>query len=162
MKSKTALVKSADVVAVSSVPVGTVLPYMGDTPPNGYLLCDGSKIDGNDYPDLQKLIGDHLPDLRSRFLVGAGQGDDRDKYKIGDTGGDESIQLSVDELPKHSHTINDGDFGYHSGSFKGNTGKDLPFETNASKPLKGTDDVGDDKAHENRPPYYALNYVIKY
>ena len=69
-----------------AVPVGTVLPYFGkryvsDPVPDGFLICDGSLVSKNDYPNLFAVVGyafdDHqsgdyfaLPDLRGRFLMG--------------------------------------------------------------------------------------------
>lgn len=72
------------------VPVGTILPYAGATPPTGYLFCDGSEILKNRYSDLFDIIANNyvpigyvwkagsdfnlyfkLPDLRGRFPLGA-------------------------------------------------------------------------------------------
>ncbi|MBP5468382.1 MAG: tail fiber protein [Candidatus Riflebacteria bacterium] len=74
-----------------SVPIGTVLPYfgrryVGDPIPEGFLLCDGSLVSKNDYPELFNVVGysldDHqsgeyfaLPDLTGRFLMGRSQTD---------------------------------------------------------------------------------------
>jgi microcystin-dependent protein len=66
------------------VPVGAVFPYAGATPPNGYLLCDGSEVKIGDYSALFGIIGYTyktpalligkasfaLPDLRGRFALG--------------------------------------------------------------------------------------------
>lgn len=79
-----------DFVGDLGVPVGTILPYAGATPPSGYLLCDGSEILKNRYSDLFDIIGSNyvpigytwkagsdfalyfkLPDLRGRFPLGA-------------------------------------------------------------------------------------------
>ena len=64
------------------VQAGTIESYIGTTPPEGYLLCDGCIVTAADYPRLFKVIGTswgygnndgltfHLPDLRGRFLRG--------------------------------------------------------------------------------------------
>ena len=39
-------------------PTGGVIPYAGDTPPSGWLLCDGSDYDSSVYPELHIIIGD--------------------------------------------------------------------------------------------------------
>lgn len=66
------------------VPIGTVFPYAGTTPPLGYLLCDGSEVDQQQFPDLFVILGTtyngttsllglgtfRLPDLRGRFALG--------------------------------------------------------------------------------------------
>lgn len=66
------------------VPIGSILPYAGNRPPYGYLLCDGSEVERLRYPQLfsvlgtsfngtKKLLGINtfrLPDLRGRFPLG--------------------------------------------------------------------------------------------
>jgi microcystin-dependent protein len=70
---------------VAVVPVGTILPYAGTSVPVGYLLCDGSEVLISQYSvlfgviqytyknvvSLQGLATFALPDLRSRFPLGA-------------------------------------------------------------------------------------------
>jgi microcystin-dependent protein len=69
---------------VPIIPAGTILPYAGETPPTGYLFCDGSEINIGTYPELYAVIGYKykelslligintfaLPDLRGRFALG--------------------------------------------------------------------------------------------
>jgi len=69
-----------------SVPVGTITMWGGDVAdihPN-WAVCDGQY---------------GTPDLRDRFIVGAGS-----FYEKGQTGGRSSVQLTVDEMPSHTHT----------------------------------------------------------
>jgi microcystin-dependent protein len=65
----------------SFVPIGSVFPYAGATPPLGYLLCDGSLVSRANYPNLYTVIGVtygagadptlfRLPDMRGRFPLG--------------------------------------------------------------------------------------------
>lgn len=67
------------------VPIASILPFAGATPPAGYLLCDGSEVLISVYPGLYSVIGFTyrasgllkglgtfaLPDLRGRFPLGA-------------------------------------------------------------------------------------------
>jgi len=67
-----------------AVPIGAILPYAGPTPPDGYLLCDGSEVERAKFPDLYDIIGVayngtsplvgvntyRLPDLRGRLALG--------------------------------------------------------------------------------------------
>jgi microcystin-dependent protein len=70
---------------VSTVPIGSILPFAGDIPPLGYLFCDGSEQSKNRYPRLFSVLGFKykpqsqllnpefnfaLPDLRGRFALG--------------------------------------------------------------------------------------------
>ena len=55
------------------VPVGAMMMWMTDTPPRGWLLCNGQRFDPAAYPELAKVFTtSQLPDLRGAFLRGAG------------------------------------------------------------------------------------------
>ena len=76
--------------AVASSPIGTVISYMGATPPAGYLACDGSKLSATAFPLLFNVLktlpsatrstwGDadwttefNVPNLQGEFLRGTG------------------------------------------------------------------------------------------
>lgn len=69
---------------LATVPIGSLLPFAGLTPPPGYLFCDGSEVRISDYATLYSIIGYSyktpalliglstfaLPDLRGRFPLG--------------------------------------------------------------------------------------------
>lgn len=46
---------AGDAPPVGGVPVGTILPFAGATPPTGYLLCDGTLKDKGTNPEYSKL-----------------------------------------------------------------------------------------------------------
>lgn len=59
--------------AIHGVPVGTILPFMGTTAPEGWVMCDNTNISDSKYDALRAVLGtSHTPDLRGRFLKGAG------------------------------------------------------------------------------------------
>ena len=75
--------KATFISNIATVPVGVIMPFAGETPPTGYLLCDGSEVPIGSYPDLFAIIGYTykktgfigkntfaLPDLRGRFPLG--------------------------------------------------------------------------------------------
>lgn len=41
---------------INSVPVGTMTPYAANTPPGGWLVCDGSAVNRKDYTELFAVI----------------------------------------------------------------------------------------------------------
>lgn len=165
-------------MASSDLPIGTVLPVIlnpGSLPKN-WLPCDGSTIPAQ-YQELTTLLGSQTtPNLIGRVLIGAGdmsraamkQTDGLDPHfgalgtglSVGNTGGECQHTLSTDEMPSHAHSINKSNFGLHGRSFKGEDDNDIPFETNPSIPLGGTDPAGGGKGHYNVQPYYAINYMI--
>lgn len=75
-------------------------------PPPGWLLCDGTTYDKVDYPELWAVLPDQLtsptqftlPDFASAFLAGTAT-----ESEIGDTDGQNTLNLSVAQLPAHSH-----------------------------------------------------------
>jgi len=137
--------------------IGTILPFAGSTLPTGWLACDGSQVLQADYPLLYDVIGStygsadsgyfRLPDLQNRFVTGAG-----DNYDLGDTGGEDTHTLTTGEMPSHTHSY---------GGVIPTAGGEIPATAAAVNPLPDyTGSAGSGNAHENRPPYLALNWAI--
>ena len=120
----------------SGVPAGTIVMWSGTTIPDGWALCNGSN---------------GTPDLRDRFIVGAGS-----SYALKATGGAATVTLTLDQIPPHSHNFSwpRGDAWWNNGS--GNTWWGNSFNASSN-----TANAGGGQAHENRPPYYALYYIMK-
>ena len=55
----------------NAVPVGCIMPFAGSSAPSGWLLCDGSAIPGG-HTQLIAMVGNNTPNLKGRFLGGAG------------------------------------------------------------------------------------------
>jgi len=127
-----------------SLPLGTILMWSGAIAdiPEGWQLCDGTN---------------GTPDLRDRFIVGAGN-----NYSVGDTGGEETHTLTIDEIPSHTHTkpsYNDRLYNEtdHNDVSKVASGGSAA----ASSATLEMDFTGGGQAHENRPPYYALCFIMR-
>lgn len=103
------------------VPTGAIIMWSGSTPPTGWALCDGQSYLPNGapistWPPFVPLPANLFltPDLRGRFIVGAGQnsnsavGDINPSYLIDETGGKNQTVLTKDQLPKHQHVITNG------------------------------------------------------
>ena len=100
--------------------------------PTGWVLCNGSNS---------------TPDLRDNFIVGAGNG-----YNPGDTGGEAAHTLTIPEMPTHNHRLVTG---------SGTTSSGYLADTNNGSAGPYTMDTGGGGSHENRPPFYALAYIMK-
>ena len=153
----------------SALPVGSIVVWYGTDAnvPSGWAICNG---------------GSGTPDLRNRFIVGAGS-----TYSVGNTGGVISVTpgagtvtiaghaLNVSEIPSHRHPYNDF-YGFTSTHYEhlGSTNVAKPNDftyRNHSTELGTT--WGEAHGHsgsyatitseniDNRPPYYALYYIQK-
>lgn len=78
---------SGRIEGAGTTPVGSIVMWSESTLPTGWILCDGQSTTA--YPLLQAVVGATVPDLRNRFIIGAGAG-----YALKSTGG----------ASNHSHT----------------------------------------------------------
>ena len=130
---------------VSAVlPRGVIVMWSGSQAsiPSGWALCNG--VNGT-------------PDLRDRFIVGAGS-----SYAVGATGGADNVTLTVNQMPSHSHNY----FGDDQLSVRANiayysSGYDADSEKSGNSAYFLTSSTGGSQPHENRPPYYALCFIMK-
>jgi microcystin-dependent protein len=99
--------------AGNGVPTGTIMPYIGNSAPRGWLVCDGTTIPNNINADALKVLlgGNVLPDLRGMFLRGAGTNSNASysnnvgpALKSVQTDG---IKTHTSAIPDHSHGITD-------------------------------------------------------
>ena len=175
-------VDGSNLTGIGGIPSGVIALWSGSTAsiPSGWVICDGLNS---------------TPDLRDRFIVGAGN-----SYAVAATGGSNTVALSTAELPSHTHsgTTDSGGSHSHTGSTS-NTGSHSHAGTRrgtGQRPSQGigdymtdgntntgsagahshnltinsagshthtftTSSTGSGSAHENRPPYYALAYIMK-
>jgi len=170
-------------------PVGAIIAFGGSNVPGGWLACDGSAINSQ-FVDLIGVVGNNTPDLRSRFIVGTGQGTGLNNYTKGNTGGEEKHTLSMEEMPSHQHfgwgeVLNFNGWGWpgkphdlgqtndstYVGSGHTDGGNCLYGSTYAGGQNENTIATsngstpamkqGSTKSHSYLPPYYALTYIIK-
>lgn len=86
--------------------------------PRGWALCDGQILEISQHTALFSLIGTFyggdgrttfaLPDMRGRKMLHVGNGAGLTARGIGDKGGSEDIQLTIANLPSHSHVVQNG------------------------------------------------------
>lgn len=97
---------------LSAVPVGSIMIWSGATAPEGWHLCDGAHLNSATYPALYAVIGHTyggyaeddfcLPDMRGRYVAGKGA---NDYNSLGAKGGANSVALTTDEMPSHTHGL---------------------------------------------------------
>ncbi|MBR6023251.1 MAG: hypothetical protein IK066_12630 [Kiritimatiellae bacterium] len=125
-------------------PVGSIVMWEdSQNIPEGWALCDGQ---------------DGRPDLRNRFTVGVGGSEN---YSLGQTGGSNAVALTVKQIPPHTHsytTAGNREFNLYCNWEKSDWWK----SSRHGKPQQGsTDPAGNGLEHENRPPFYALCFIIR-
>jgi microcystin-dependent protein len=91
--------------------LGTVMPWPADLIPAGWSLCDGRLQAISQNQALYSLLGKRyggngfttfgLPDFRGRVIMGS-----QAYHYPGSQGGHETMNLSVEALPAHSHYVN--------------------------------------------------------
>ena len=85
-------------------------------------------------------------------------------YQTGDKGGQAFVKLTEAQLPSHQHDFRDAYFSEHwgdrgnAGMWGDNGGADKDNSEYTRDAI--TDPVGGDQAHENRMPYYVVNYCM--
>jgi len=159
-------------------PVGSVISFAGSSAPSGYLLCDGSAVSRTTYANLYLTIGTtygagngsttfNLPDLRSKMIVGVGQGTGLTNRPLASSGGEESHVLTINEMPAHKHntTVNSANEvstigGYAASSQSMFFGTDRSATTGSYNAAMGN--TGGGLSHNVMNPFLALNYIIKY
>ena len=166
-------VTASKFVGKGTIPIGGIIIWSGSTSsiPSGWAFCDGSN---------------GTPDLRDRFIVGGGG-----SYVQNSTGGTNSVTLNTTQIPSHSHTGNTNSAGSHrhhtvrhaqdnGGSnsiaydsqngysdqyvLQGHSSTANKWNTNSTGSHTHTlniNNTGGGQSHENRPPYYALAYIIR-
>jgi len=82
--------------------------------PNGWMACEGQELSVNQNQALAALLGNtyggnwpttfKLPDLRGRAPMGQGQ-HNSNIYALGDAVGSQTVPLTADQLPQHTHTM---------------------------------------------------------
>lgn len=87
------------------------MPFAGTVAPQGCLFCDGSAVSRTTYAALFAVIGTtygegdgettfNVPDLSGRVVIGVSN-----SHALGTTGGSETVTLTADQLPAHTHVV---------------------------------------------------------
>jgi microcystin-dependent protein len=145
--------------------------------PFGWAFCDGSLHAISQNQALFALIGTTyggdgqttfaLPDLRGRMAIGAGQGPGLQSYFVGQMGGEEQVTLNLSQLPFHSHAAigtSARASALGPGSSEWATTTVFLYSSTGLNPVAMNSGaigaVGGGGAHENRPPFLVMNFII--
>jgi len=161
--------------------IGEIRMFGGNFPPNGWAFCDGAllPISGNDAlftligttygGDGQETFG--LPDLRGRVPLHMGQGPGiSQNYVIGESAGVESVTLSTQQIPVHTHTARASSTGQvitpannvMATATSSQAGVRV-YSTNAPDTNLHPSTItpaGGSQPHENTQPSLGINFII--
>jgi microcystin-dependent protein len=139
--------------------LGTIVPVYVEVLHSSMLLCDGSVYNKVDFPQLWEVLPSAskdattltVPDLRNKFLLGASM-----DYLRGSVGGLAEVILTEAEMPTHHHTYSLPTFNVDVESVG------IPDPTGVGQPAlpTSTSSAGGGQAHENMPPYHAVQFAI--
>lgn len=170
------------IYAQNGVPTGSIMPYIGTTAPNGWLLCNGSAIpSGIYYDNLRTLAGNNTPDLRAMFIRGTGSGNGKVGPALKTVQEDDveahshNVALTTNTTGAHWHPLNRRD-NSNSGAYDSGNGRVSEesavttdrqiigqFSTltagNHNHTVNGN--TANTGGTETRPISYGVNYIIK-
>ena len=96
--------------------IGQISMFAGKFAPRNWAFCDGQVMPIAQYTALFSILGTtyggdgvnyfNLPDLRGRVPVHVGQGNGLSTYVLGETFGNETTTLTINNLPNHTHAVN--------------------------------------------------------
>ncbi len=155
--------------------VGEIRMFAGNFAPAGWMFCEGQLLPISEYETLFNLIGTTyggdgqstfaLPDLRGRIPIHFGNG-----FTLAETGGVETVTLTVSQIPAHTHPLlvtrnANATNAPSSSSLPGTTsgpnitvgGTDAPRTTLNPSSVSS---VGGSQPHNNFQPYLCVDFII--
>jgi microcystin-dependent protein len=164
--------------------IGQVCSFGFNFAPINWAPCNGQTVPISQNETLFVLLGTtfggdgvntfQLPNLQGRVPIDQGQGSSLSPYVMGQLSGTESVTLTLQQIPTHTHSVatsnTPGTTNIPSTStFLSNEGPGTPAVTTyvpgtpaTQTALAGTtiSPSGSSVGHENRQPYLAVNFCI--
>lgn len=152
--------------------VGEIRMFAGNFAPVGWNFCDGSILQISENDTLFQLIGTTyggdgqstfgVPDLRGRVPIHKGG-----SFTLGETGGVETVTLTVPQMPTHSHPMLASSNTANQTTPQTTvlatpTVSDLYRVGMANSPMatQAVTSAGGNQPHENFQPYLCVNFII--
>lgn len=152
--------------------VGEIRMFGGNFAPAGWMLCSGQLLPISEYETLFQLIGTTyggdgestfaLPDLRGRLPLHQGSG-----FTLAQAGGAESVTLTVNQIPAHSHPLLASTSIPTSSSpadnVTGQSANKLYRAAGGATALMAPGSLsptGGSQPHDNLQPYLCVNFII--
>lgn len=158
--------------------LGEVIMFGGNFAPRGWALCNGQLLPISQYSALFSILGTiyggdgrttfALPDFRGRLSINPRSGPGLSSYREGERGGQESVYLTISEIPSHNHLINAvntvGTSTSPTNHILGDSDAfDTEFAASGTPTTMKSDMVrntGNGLSHTNIQPFLCVNYII--
>lgn len=148
----------------SALPVGAPVPWPSETPPTGWLKCNGAVFSAEEYPELAKAYPTNkLPDLRGEFIRGWDDGRDVDSGRA-------LLSEQLDAMQNVTGSMSDNTMGSASsasGVFRVDSGSGVKYAAPSTGNAFGYYGVTLDLSRsartsaETRPRNIAFNYIVR-
>ena len=159
--------------------VGEIRMFGGNFNPSGWSFCDGQLLPISENETLFQLIGTTyggdgestfaLPNLQSRVPIHMGTNDGT-TYQLAEAAGSETVTLSIQQIPSHSHPAiasTGGQVALPTGGVmatatSNQTGVRVYSSqaVNVQMNAQSITPVGGSQPHENCQPFLCINYII--
>jgi len=157
--------------------VGEIRMFGGSFAPAGWAFCNGQLVPISENDVLFNLIGTTyggdgqstfaLPNLQSRVPIHVGQGPGiSQSYQLGESGGVESVTLTSQSTPIHTHPAlcNSAAGGADpaGGVWAQSDGNQYSVNTGPDTTMANmqTTTAGGSQPHDNMIPYLVVSYII--
>lgn len=159
--------------------VGEIRMFAGNFNPAGWLFCDGGVLPISENETLFQLIGTTyggdgestfgIPDLRGRVPIHQGTGPDGNTYTMAEAAGVESVTLTTQQTPVHSHPmLASGDLASTTSPTNNTVAANssattFPFGTDQPQGPLNAQSIGPQggsQPHTNFQPYLGINFII--
>lgn len=154
--------------------IGEIRMFAGNFAPAGWAFCAGQLMPISENDTLFNLIGTTyggdgqstfgLPDLRGRTPMHQGNG-----VVLAQTGGEETVTLSTQQIPQHNHLANATNGGQQLSPLNANMAQPTG-QAGAMTYVSATANVGinpqtvqttgGSQPHENLQPFLCVSYII--
>lgn len=146
------------------IPTGMVMPFAGDTPPEGFLICNGQAVSRNTYQGLFEIIGTkygvgdgsttfNVPNLVGRFVEGGSTSGETKEAGLPNITGEVVIDDQMgDKLA--GAIYKKGNYDYDAASSDKSGGIIAGFDASRSSAVYGKSDTV-------QPASVTMMYIIK-
>jgi microcystin-dependent protein len=157
--------------------VGEIRMFGGNFAPAGWMLCQGQSLPISENEVLFQLVGTtyggdgqetfNLPNLASRVPIHMGTGPGLSGHNIGEMAGVESVTLSTQQIPNHTHTP----VGSGGAAATADPTSNIPATSQSQFYYNLLDNpsnfspsaigpAGGSQPHENMQPFLCINFII--